>query len=223
MKLYYHPVSTTSLMIMQFSAEEGVELDYQLVDLMKGEERRPEYLVINPNGLVPVLEDDGFVLTESGAILRYLAARAGSAAYPADLQARAHVDELMEWFYSNFYKDFGYGLCYPQLFPHHQRPGEAQAVTVEWGRDKARDWLDILDDNLIGPERRFLTGDRPTLADYVGAEMLNLGNLVQCTYHDYPNVCRWLGNMRALPHWSKVHEISDGFADSLRDKSFVSI
>ena len=49
MKLYYHPVSTTSLMIMQFAAEEGVELDYQLVDLMKGEERRPEYLAINPN------------------------------------------------------------------------------------------------------------------------------------------------------------------------------
>ena len=223
MKLYYHPVSTTSLMIMQFAAEEGVELDYQLVDLMKGEERRPEYLAINPNGLVPVLEDDGFVLTESGAILRYLAGRTGSAAYPADLQAHAHVDELMEWFYSNFYKDFGYGLCYPQLFPHHRRPGEAQAVTVEWGRDKARHWLGILDNNLLGPGPRFLGGERPNLADYVGAEMVNLGSLVHCTYHDFPNVCRWFGNMKALPSWSRVHEVSDGFAASLGDKAFVSI
>ncbi len=223
MKLYYHPVSTTSLMIMMFAAEEGVGLDFTLVDLMQGEQRQPEYLAINPSGLVPALDDDGFVLTESGAILRYLAAKSGSLAYPADLQARARIDELMEWFYSNFYKDFGYGLCYPQLFPHHQRPGQAQAVTVEWGRDKARHWLGILDRNLIGPERRFLGGERQTLADYVGAEMLNLGNLVHCSYAGFPNVCRWLGNMRALPRWAQVHEASDGFAASLRDRSFISL
>jgi len=78
-------------------------------------------------------------------------------------------------------------------------------VTVEWGRDKARHWLGILDNNLLGPERRFLGGERPTLADFVGAEMANLGNLLHCTYHDFPNVCRWLGNMKALPHWSRTN------------------
>ena len=108
MKLYYHPVSTTCRIVMMFVAEEGIALDYQLVDLMKGEHLAPEYKALNPNCLVPMLEDDGFRLTESGAIIRYLADKTGSAAYPKDLKQRARVDEAMEWFYSNFYKDHGW-------------------------------------------------------------------------------------------------------------------
>ncbi len=53
--------------------------------------------------------------------------------------------------------------------------------------------------------------------------MVALGELVHCAYHDYPNVRRWIGNMKALKHWAKVHEVADGFAASLRDKQFVSI
>ena len=224
MKLYYHPASTTSLIVLMFAAEEGIALDLQVVDLMTGEQRKPEYRAINPNCLVPMLDDDGFRLTESGAILRYLANKTGSAAYPRDLKDRARVDEMMEWFYSNFYKDLGYGLIYPQLFPHHRRPSdEAQAGTVTWGKQKAEHWLGILDQDMIGPNRRFLCGDQVSLADYVGAEMLALGDLVQCTYQAYPNVRRWMANMKALEHWAKVHEVSAGFAASLKDKQFANI
>jgi len=224
MKLYYHPASTTSRIIMMFAAEEGIALDYQVVDLMTGEHLKPEYKAINPNCLVPVLDDDGFRLTESGAIIRYLAGKSGSAAYPTDLKERARVDEAMEWFYSNYYKDQGYGLVYPQVFPHHKRPTEdAQACTIEWGKLKAQHWLGILDNDLIGPSRKFLCGDEVSLADYVGAEMVTLGELVHCTYQDYPNVRRWIGNMKALKHWGKVHEVAEGFAASLKDKRFVSV
>lgn len=224
MKLYYHPVSTTCRIVTMFAAEEGIALDYQLVDLMQGEHLKPEYKALNPNCLVPMLEDDGFRLTESGAIIRYLAEKSGSAAYPKDLQQRARVNEAIEWFYSNFYKDHGYGMVYPQLFPNHQRPGEeAQTVTVAWGKQKAEHWLGILDKNLIGAKRKFLCGDKITLADYVGAEMVTLGELVHCAYKDYPNVRRWIGNMKALKNWAKIHEVADGFAASLKDRQFVSI
>ena len=64
MKLFYHPASTTSRIIMMFAAEEGVALEYQVVDLMKGEHLKPEYKALNPNCLVPMLDDDGFRLTE---------------------------------------------------------------------------------------------------------------------------------------------------------------
>ncbi len=224
MKLYYHPASTVSRMVMLFAAQEGIVLDFQLVDLMAGEQQQPAYKAINPNGLVPTLDDNGFRLTESGAILRYLAGKSGSRAYPAELQARARVDEAMEWFYSNYYKDLGYGLVYPQLFPHHKRSSdEANAATIAWGRDKARHWLRILDQELIGPQRNFLCGDGLTLADYVGAEMVTLGELIRCTYQDYPNVRRWIGRMKALEHWGPVHEVVDGFAASLAEREFVSV
>jgi len=134
------------------------------------------------------------------------------------------VDEAIEWFYSNFYKDHGYGLIYPQLFPHHKRPtDEAQAGAVAWGKEKAQHWLGILDRDLIGPSRKFLCGDKPTIADYVGAELVTLGELVHCTYKDYPNVRRWIDNMKALKYWAQVHEVADGFAASLKDKQFASI
>lgn len=224
MKLYYHPASTTSRIIMMFAAEEGIDLDYEVVDILTGAHLQPEYRAVNPNCLVPTLEDDGFRLAESGAIIRYLANKTRSQAYPEDLKARARVDEAMEWFYSNYYKDHGYGLVYPQLFPHHQRPDEAaHAGAIAWGKERAQHWLGILDKDLIGPERRFLCGDTVTLADYVGAELVTLGELVHCTYEDYPNVRRWIGNMKALQHWHAVHEVFDGFAASLKEKQFVSI
>lgn len=224
MKLYYHPASTTSRIITLFAAEEGIDLERQVVDILAGEHLKPEYKAINPNALVPVLDDDGFVLTESGAIIRYLANKTNSAAYPTDIKKRARVDEAMEWFYSNYYKDHGYGLVYPQLFPHHRRPDEAaHAGAVAWGKEKAQHWLRILDKDMIGLNREYLCGDTVTLADYVGAELVTLGELVHCKYADYPNVCRWIGNMKALEHWAPEHEVFEGFAASLKDKQFVSI
>lgn len=224
MRLFYHPASTTSRIVQLFAMDQGIELDYTVVDLFTGEHLKPEFAQINPNCLVPVLEDGDFRLTECSAIVKYLADKAGSAAYPKDLQARARVNEMMDWFNSNIYKDFGYGVIYPQTFPHHVRPGEAvQAGTLDWGRQKTQSWLKILDQSLIGPDKAYLCGDQITLADYLGAEMIALGELIGCKYAAYPNIERWLGNMKALPSWPKAHEAIDGFAASLKDKSFVTI
>ena len=83
-------------------------------------------------------------LTESSAIIKYLADKVGSPAYPKDLKARARVHEIMDWFNSNCYKDIAYGLAYPQLFPHHKRPGDAvQEGTLAWGKERAQAWLVI--------------------------------------------------------------------------------
>jgi glutathione S-transferase len=224
MKLYYHPASTTSRIVELFARDQGIDLDYQVVDLFTGEHLKPEYAKINPNHLVPVLEDGAFRLTESAAIIRYLADKTDSPAYPKDLQARARVNEMMDWFNANMYKDFGYGLIYPQTFPHHKRPGEAvQSGTLDWGKQKTRSWLQILDHDLIGPSKAYLCGDRITLADYMGAEMVALGDVIRCSYAGYPNIERWLGNMRKLKSWPQVHQAIDGFTASLKDQPFVTL
>ena len=80
MKFYYHPTSTTCRPILLFAAEANIPLDLQLVDLFTGEQYQPAYEAINPNHLVPVLEDEGFRLTESATILKYLAEKTGSPA-----------------------------------------------------------------------------------------------------------------------------------------------
>ena len=224
MKLYFHPASTTSRVVQMFAVDQGIDLDYKVVDLFTGEHMKPEYASINPNRLVPVLEDGDFRLTECSAILKYLGDKVGSPAYPKDLKERARVHEMMDWFNSNIYKDFGYGVIYPQTFPNHKRSSDAlQAGTVEWGKQKTQSWLKILDESLIGPKKKFLCGDKITLADYMGAEMIGVGDLIGCKYSAYPNIDRWLKNMKALKDWPKVHEVFNGFAGSLKDKSFVAI
>ena len=92
MKLYYHPVSTTSRPVMLFAAEAGIPLDYEVVDLLTGAQYQPAFSAINPSHQVPVLEDGDFRLTESSAILRYLADTHVSSAYPSAPHARARVD-----------------------------------------------------------------------------------------------------------------------------------
>ena len=224
MKLYYHPASTTSRIVQMFALDQGIDLEYQVVDLFTGEHMKPEFARINPNQLVPVLEDGDFRLTESAAIVRYLADKTGSPAYPKDLRERARVNEMMDWFNSNAYKDFAYGLIYPQAFPSHKRRNNGwQAGTLEWGKQKTQNWLKILDEHLIGPNKPYLCGERITLADYLGAEMIALGGLIGCKYDAYPNISRWLTHMKALKSWAKVHEAIDGFAASLKDNKFVAI
>jgi glutathione S-transferase len=97
MKLYMHPVSTTSRPVMQFIADNNIKVDMEVVDILKGQHYEPAYSKLNPNHLIPMLDDDGFRLTESAAILRYLAEKTGSPTYPKDLKARAKVNEAMDW------------------------------------------------------------------------------------------------------------------------------
>ena len=207
MKFFHHPVSTTCRPIMQFTAEGGITLDLQVVDLFKGEHLGEAYGAVNPSQQVPVLEDGDFRLTESSAILKYLADKIDSPAYPKDLKQRARVNERMDWFNTGLYRDLGYGLIYPQVLPHHKRADDkVQAAVLAWGREKSRNWLKILDQGLIGPRNAFVCGDAITLADYLGAAYLTVGEVIRLDYSAWPNVCRWLTTMKARPSWAKVNE-----------------
>ena len=167
MKLYMHPVSMTSRPVRLFIHENGIDCEEQIVDLMTGEHTREPYSTqVNPNKLVPVLEDGDLLLTESSAILKYLAEKTNSPTYPKDLKKRAKVNEMMDWFNTNFYRDFGYGMAYPQIFPHHKRPTDAvQAATLKWGQDRAKNWLQILNDHWIGPDNAYVCGNESMIKD----------------------------------------------------------
>ena len=224
MKFYYHPASTASRPVLLFAAESGIDLELKLVDIFKGEHHQPAYTVLNPNALVPLLEDGDFRLTECSSILKYLADKKGSASYPKDLRERARVNEMMDWVNTNLYREFAYGLVYPQAFPtHKRRSDEAQAATLAWAKEKSQGWLKVLDQSLIGPKKAYLCGDKLTIADYLGAEMVGLGELIRCNFSPYPNVERWLGNMKRLKSWPKVHDVFHGFAGSVKDTPFVAI
>lgn len=224
MELYMHPVSMTSRPVRLFIAESGIDIEEQVIDWMTGEHHQEPFISINPNRLVPVLDDGDFRLTESSAILKYLADKIDSPAYPKDLKQRAKVNEMMDWFNTNFYRDYGYGQIYPQIFPHHKRlSDEAQNATIAWGKERAQGWLRILDDHWIGPDQPDRCGDRITIADYFGVGLLTLGEIIRCDFSAYPNIERWLGNMKQLKSWPEINEALYGFADAAKDQPFEAI
>ena len=225
MKLYMHANSNASRPVLLFCAEQKLELQYQSVDLMKGEHYSDWYTALNPNRQVPTLDDDGFILTESSAILKYLASKTNSPTYPTnDLKKRAHVDEMMDWFNTQFYRDFGYGLAYPQLFPHHKRPtDEIHDGVINWGREKAAIWFGVLDTHWLKGGKPYVCGDKITIADYLGACFVTIGEILRCDYSHLPNVSKWLANMKALPTWAKVNEAHYGFAGMVKDQPFKAI
>jgi glutathione S-transferase len=217
MKIYYHPASTTSRPLMLFVAESGADVDFELVDLFTGAQYKDEFLAINPSHMVPVLEDGDFRLTESSAILKYLADAIDSPAYPKPLRQRARVNERMDWINTQMSRDFTYGFVYPQILPMFKRDDPAvQAATLAWGRERARGWMKVLDQSMLGANR-YLCGDSITIADYFAAPFIALGDLIRCDYAAYPNVKRWLSALKALPSWRKVNEAIDGYAASLKD------
>ncbi|MBI3992515.1 MAG: glutathione S-transferase family protein [Candidatus Lambdaproteobacteria bacterium] len=224
MKLHMHKVSTTCRPILQFVAENKLDVEMVVVDLMTGEHLKEPFTRLNPNKLVPVLEDGDFILTESSTILKYLAEKFGSPAYPKDLKQRAKVNEVMDWFNTTFYREYGYHMVYPQVYPHHVRqPETANTVTVDWGKGQAGFLLDVLDKHWLGPRRNFVAGDKMTIADFFGAGLLTCGDLIGVNYKHYPNTSRWLSRMQALPSWGAVNDVHNGFAESLKAKQFVTI
>jgi len=207
MKLYYHPVSTTCRPIMLLAAAEQIELDYQLVDLFSGAHLSEEYLKINPNGAVPLLEDGDFRLAEGSALLKYLAEKAHSPTYPTELRARARVNQRMDWFNTGLYRDLGYGFTYSQLLPNYRyEDDKVQSATLARAREKAAKWLKVLDEHVIGPRSRFVCGEQLTLADFMGACYITLGEVIRLDYSGYPNLIRWLANVKALPYWANTNE-----------------
>ena len=224
MKLYSHPFSTAGRPVALLLAEKGIACEHAFVDLMQGAHHQEPYASLNPSRMVPMLEDDGFRLTESSAILKYLADKHDLPEYPKDLRARARVNEAMDFLNTQFYRDFGYGVVYPQLFPHHRRRSdEAHAACIEWGQKNAERWLQVIDRAWLGDGRAFLCGADITIADYLGSGIVSIGELVGCDFGAYPNLRAWLQRMKQLPNWAEVNAAFEGAVAGNKGKEFARV
>jgi glutathione S-transferase len=201
--LYCDPASTTCRPVTLFAADAGIALDFVHVNLMQGEHLTPSFAAINPNQVVPALDHDGFRLSECSAILKYLADLARSPAYPAELQARARVNQWMDWFVTLFVKDFGYGFVYPQIFPETRLPDAAERERRAFTAPLVAKRFRILEAQLA--TQSYLCGDDVTLADYLGSCFVTVGELVDFDLSPYPNVTRWIQRMKARSAWDAVH------------------
>jgi len=194
------------------------------VDVFGGECKGDEFALLNPSKQIPVLEDDGLVLTECSAILKYLADCANSPAYPKDLKQRARVNEAMDWINTGFVRDYSYGFVYPQILPDHKRPTDAaNRSAVEWGQGRARQWMEILNSKWLRDGKPYLCGDEISIADYFAAGPILVGELIGVDFKPYPNVARWLAKMKTLPGWKSVDYEANGLVAAMSGPEYLTL
>ena len=95
------------------------------------------------------------------------------------------------------------------------------AASPAYGEAASPKWLQVLDRHMIG-DRPFVCGQQITLADYLGANFITLGEAAAYDFGPYPNIRRWIANMRALPSWDATYAGFNGFVAALRSQAQVT-
>lgn len=159
----------------------------------------PEYRALNPNGLVPTMDEDGFVLWESNAIVRYLAAKFSAGdLWPVDLRVRAEADRWMEWQNTTLWP-----ALRPVFWNLIRTPvGQRDPDEMEASRLKTAKVLGILDAHLA--TRAFVAGDAFTMGDIpVGCGVWRWMAL-PIERPPLPNLQRWFDALAQRPAFAKT-------------------
>jgi glutathione S-transferase len=202
MRLYYHPLSSNArrAVITAFELDAPVELVF--VDLVKREQRQPTFLAKNPAGRVPVLEDDSFVLTESHAIMIYLAERAGGQTlYPTDLQAQAQVNRWMYWCAAHFQPAIAV-LNWERVVKKLAGLGVPDASEIMRGERLVQEMAAILDAHLAA--REWVAGPAMTLADISLATPLMATETAKLPVAPFKHLHSWFARMQARESWQRT-------------------
>lgn len=202
MKLYTHPFSPAGRNVLVVAALLGTHLDVRAVDAAAGEQRTPEYMKLNPNGLFPTLVDGDFVLWESNAITQYLAARGSeSPLWPQDERVRSDIARWQFWELAHFNPAVR-PFMWENVFKPMLGQGEPDLVELDKAEGPFLRFGSILNAHLKG--RRWLVGDRLTLADVAVASSLMYWEPARMPLEKMSEVKRWLGQIEALPAWEQT-------------------
>ncbi|SFB60293.1 glutathione S-transferase [Rhizobium sp. NFR07] len=170
--------------------ELGLAYELKAVNVRKGEQKDAAFLSLNANGKVPVLVDDGFVLTESAAILVHLAEKTGEL-LPQSGAARARVFEQLFFHASALSPAFGNAGFFKRSSPQPQPIAEARFST------EAERILGLLDVKLA--DQAFMAGDAFTIADIAHFGWLWRRQFPGLTLDERPNLSRWYETVAARP------------------------
>lgn len=198
LEIYGRDTSSNVMKVLWACAELGLPFERRDAGGRFGGNDAPEFLALNPNGLVPVIvEDDGFVLWESNSIVRYLAARHDPGGLcPAAPRVRASAERWMDWQATRMS---------PAMIPVFRGlvrtpPGERDREAVERARRTLSRMMAIVDGNLA--DRLHMAGDAFSMGDIpVGIAAWRWFNM-PIERESYPHLERWFGGLRERPGYA---------------------
>ncbi|XP_060645605.1 LOW QUALITY PROTEIN: uncharacterized protein LOC132784187 [Drosophila nasuta] len=202
MDFYYSPYSSMGAAILLIGKALGLEINKIHVNVHQQEQLKPEFVKLNPQHTIPTLNDNGFVVWESRAILTYLVEQYGKddSLYPKDPQKRALVNQRLYFDMGKLYKSF-LEYFYQQIQKKPEDPELFKKV------EAALEFLNIF---LEG--EKYVAGDSFTVADIaILATVANL-KVINVDYSKYTNIVRWYENGRKeAPGWEEVENTADTF------------
>ena len=200
MKLYLFLPSARALAIMALKNHLALDCEVQPVDLGRGDQLTPEYLALNPNKKMPTLEDDGFVLWESNAILFYLAAkRPERGLWPSDLKAQADVLRWLAWESAHWDAESCGMVAFEKASKALLGLGPPDPAFIARGEQNFSRFAGVLNDSLKG--KTWLLGEQLTIADFSIGGFVPSAERMGLPVGNFPEICRWYKGLATLPAW----------------------
>ena len=202
LKIYGRTTSSNVQKVLWCCAELGLPFEREDVGGSFGKNRAPAYLALNPNGLVPTIDEDGFILWESNAIVRYLSAKHGMGTLcPSDPRQRADADRWMDWQQTVIAPPMGVAFRAWLKTPPDSIPDDQLQAAVQ----KAGDSWAMLDARLAG--RQFVNGAALTMADIALGNAVHRWFKLPVSRPDRPQVTRWYEALCERPAY-RQHVVS---------------
>jgi len=202
MKLYVTPPSPRAFKVVAVMHHLALDAEIAFVDLLHGDHMKPEFAALNPNRKMPVLEDDGFLLWESNAIMQYLASKRPEAGlWPANPRNQADVSRWQCWELAHWERACG-TLVFERFVKGRFGQGDPDPNEVARGERDFHQVAQVLDEHLRG--RDWLVGRGLTLADVSVAAWLTVAQYGHYPMAEYKEIARWYRGLEALPAWQKA-------------------
>jgi glutathione S-transferase len=200
MKLYGFPPSPNTWKVRALAAHLGIKLDLEFIDLTKP--RAAGYLALNPTGRTPTLVDGDFTLTESNAILQYLASQKPTSLWPSDARARADITRWQCWQLAHWGKEACEPLIVNRLVKKLLNLGPPDEAAVAKGTEAFHKEAKMLEALLT--KQPYLVGKELTIADIAVAAPLFYTQQAQLPVEPYAKLRDWFGRVSALPAWQET-------------------
>jgi len=199
---YFHPMSQPSRAVLTLLHLLDIKHEKKVIDLLKGEQKSPEYLQVNPLGLIPCIDDGGFKLWESEAIMKYLISqkKTGDLYYPSDPQTRANIDKFYPWYHLALRPALRQlFLAYYPIFPHHK-------FDLETAKKEAEAVLKTFEEIYL-KDQKYIAGDLLTIADLSAVNEITQTYLTtDFDYSKFPRVKEYVERCLQNPVLAEVNK-----------------
>lgn len=198
MKLYGFPLSPNTRKVQAIAAHLAIALEFEFVDITKGQSRTPEFLALNPAGRTPVLVDGDFTLSESNAIMQYIAGKNKNELWPENARTRADIARWQFWQAAHWHEGCG-GFLWENLVKKLLMGGDPDPAALKHAEDAFHRDAAVLDAHLA--KHQYLVKGALTLADFSVASYLHYAAAAKLPLERYKNIRAWYGRIEALPAW----------------------